>query len=74
MKKVIVTVTPTASEETKNLISRGFSKMLEEECEFVTDKSILGGFIAKYDGKIWDRSIRTQLDTMKKSLESGVEE
>lgn len=74
MKKVIVTVAPHASEETKNYISRGFYDMLGEECEFVTDGSILGGFVAKYNGKIWDESIRTQLDTLKISLESGVME
>lgn len=74
MKKVIVTVAPGTSKETKGLISRGFYSMLGEECEFVSDKSVLGGFVAKYDGKIWDQSLRTQLDTMKRSLESGVEE
>lgn len=72
MKKVTVIVAPEASEETKDLFSRGFYSMLGEECEFVSDKSIIGGFIAKYDGKIWDQSIRTQLDTMKRDLESGV--
>lgn len=74
MKKVIVTVAPTSSEETKDLISHGFYSMLGAQCEFVSDQSIIGGFIARYDGRIWDQSIRTQLDTLKKSLESGVEE
>lgn len=74
MKRVTVTVAPDTSEETKGLISGGFYRMLGEECEFVSDKSIIGGFVAKYDGKIWDQSLRTQLDAMKRSLESEVDE
>lgn len=74
MKRVIVTVAPHASEETKSCISRGFLDMLGKECTFVTDESVIGGFVAEFDGKIWDESIRTQLDKLKTSLESGVEE
>ena len=73
MKKVIVTVPSSASEETREYISRGFLDMLGAECEFINDDDIIGGFIAAYDGKIWDESIRTQLDRMISSMKGGEE-
>ena len=62
MKKVTVTVASHASDETKEYIAKGFFDLYGAECEFVTDDTIIGGFVAAYDGKIWDQSIRTQLE------------
>ncbi|MBQ7542980.1 MAG: F0F1 ATP synthase subunit delta [Clostridia bacterium] len=39
-------------------------------CERETDESLLGGFIVLYDGKIYDMSLRTQLQAMRGSLDS----
>ena len=71
MNKVIVTVTSDVSDETRDFISGGFFDMLGAECEFVVDDSIIGGFVAAYDGKIWDESISTQLELMKREMKGG---
>jgi F-type H+-transporting ATPase subunit delta len=41
--------------------------VLEEE----TDSGLLGGLVVKMEGKVYDGSIRTQLEKMRKQIEQG---
>ena len=40
-----------------------------ESFERETDDQLLGGFIVLYDGKIYDMSVRTQLQAMRETCE-----
>ena len=71
MKKVTVKIASNVSEETKAFIAEGFRSLYGAESVFVTDDSVIGGFVASYDGVVWDISLATQLERMKKSIESG---
>ena len=42
----------------------------ETDCERETDASLLGGFIVLLDGRIYDMSLRTQLETLRGSIDS----
>lgn len=42
----------------------------ETDCERTTDASLLGGFIVLLDGKIYDMSLRTQMQSLRSSLNS----
>ena len=71
MKKITVTLAPGASDETRRKIENGFSELYGAcECDFVTDPKLIGGFTAACDGKIYDHSIRTQLDRFIRHMES----
>ena len=72
MKKVTVKIASDVSESTRAYIADGFRDLFGAECEFSFDDSVIGGFVASYDGTVWDESIRTQLEKMKKSIEGGV--
>ena len=69
MKKVVITAASNMSEETYRRICEGFSKMLgKAEFVRVTDDGIIGGFIAEFDGEIYDMSIASQLDKMHREI------
>ena len=39
--------------------------------EYKIDNSIIGGFIINLDGIVYDNSVRTQLDRLKKHIKDG---
>lgn len=41
--------------------------------EYKIDNSIIGGFIINLDGKVYDNSIKTQLESLKKHIKNGDE-
>ncbi|MBQ5883855.1 MAG: F0F1 ATP synthase subunit delta, partial [Clostridia bacterium] len=41
--------------------------------EYKIDNSIIGGFIINLDGKVYDNSIKTQLERLKKHIKNGDE-
>jgi F0F1-type ATP synthase delta subunit len=41
------------------------------EFEYKIDNSIIGGFIINLDGIVYDNSVRTQLDRLKKHIKDG---
>ena len=70
MKKAIITVCDNMSESTFNLLSDGIKKKYGEDISIVkeVDKSLLGGFILTVDGVVYDNSVSSQLDRIKKEL------
>ncbi|MBR2875734.1 MAG: F0F1 ATP synthase subunit delta [Clostridia bacterium] len=43
------------------------------EFEYKIDNSIIGGFILNLDGIVYDNSIKTQLNRLKKHIKNGDE-
>ena len=39
--------------------------------EYKIDNSIIGGFIINLDGKVYDNSVKTQLERLKKHIKNG---
>ncbi|MBO4338687.1 MAG: F0F1 ATP synthase subunit delta [Clostridia bacterium] len=70
MKKATVTVCESMSEKTFELLSDGIKKKYGEDISIVKqiDKSLIGGFILTVDGVIYDNSVSSQLDRIKKEL------
>jgi len=70
MKKAIITVPFDMSDETYNYILEKLPEKFGEQFEVtkITDKDILGGFIINIEGNVYDLSIKTQLDEMKKHI------
>ena len=70
MRKCIITVASNMTEETYNyLVDKvkrqfGFDLVVGK----AVDDSIIGGFILNIDGQVFDLSIKTQLDEMKRHL------
>ena len=54
-------------EETKELIAKKFEEMLGAPVQFKTriDESILGGFIATINGRVYDGSVLARMKTLK---------
>ncbi|MEX1307071.1 MAG: F0F1 ATP synthase subunit alpha [Eubacteriales bacterium] len=57
------------------LIKKQFEEMVGEEIEFTVEKtpSIIGGFIVYLNNKVYDRSIKTHLDEIKKYIQEVYE-
>ncbi len=58
------------SEQDIERIRLGFCKKLGKEINFkiIVDNSLIGGFSAFIDGKVYDASILTQVNDMKRSF------
>lgn len=67
----IVTAGPV-SEKSKEVIETRFRSLLKDEVEFEFDQdaSLIGGFAAFVDGKLYDMSILTKLEEIKNRLSS----
>lgn len=54
-------------EKTLGYVEEKFTQMLGENVRFKTkiDESIIGGFIANINGRVYDGSLRARLKTMK---------
>lgn len=70
MKKAVITVCENMSESTFKLLSDGIKKKYGEDISIVkqVDRSLIGGFILTVDGVIYDNSVSSQLDVIKKEL------
>ena len=67
----IVTAGPVSS-KSKDVLRRRFEVLLDDEIEvtFEEDPSLIGGFTAFVDGKLYDMSILTKLEDIKTSIAS----
>lgn len=72
MRKAYITVPSSMSEETYMYLCEGILKRYGRNIEFIktVDDSLLGGFILKLDGVVYDGSLKTQLFSLKKHLEA----
>lgn len=58
------------SDETYRMLCEGIREKFGNDIEFVRviDESVIGGFVLKLDGVIYDHTIRTQLQRLKKHI------
>ncbi|MDX1536046.1 MAG: F0F1 ATP synthase subunit delta [Candidatus Spechtbacterales bacterium] len=56
------------SEETKKEIERFLHVDENVESDVELDTELIGGFVAKYNNAIYDASIKTQINTLRKKL------
>ncbi len=70
MKTIILTTSSNMSESTYNYICDGFNKKYGTDFDFqhIIDDSIIGGFIADLGGEVFDLSISSQLERLKKHI------
>lgn len=70
MRKAVVKTTDNFSDETYNMLCEGIKARRGDDIEFerVYDENIVGGFVLKLDGVVYDNSIRTQLKKLKKHI------
>ena len=70
MKKATLTVAKSMSDETYSLLENGIKKKFGEDIAVtrLTDETLIGGFILCIDGVIYDNSVSSQLDRIKKEL------
>lgn len=71
MRKAYITVPSNMSEETYMLLCEGILRKYGRNIEFIktVDDSLIGGFILKLDGVVYDGSLKSQLKTLKTHLE-----
>lgn len=71
MRKAYITVPSNMSEEAYMLLCEGILKKYGRNIEFIktVDDSLLGGFILKLDGVVYDGSLKTRLLSLKKHFE-----
>lgn len=69
MKNIVITVASNMSDTTYDRICGGFFEKYGE-CKFtrITDDNIIGGFTADVEGVVYDLSISSQLEKMKKQI------
>lgn len=53
-------------ERIRKEIERAFSTKVEMEC--ITDPSLIGGFVIRIDDRLYDASVRKQLETIRKKM------
>ncbi len=70
MIKATITEAGNMTDETYAYICRGVGRKFGDTFEFerITDKSIIGGFIVCFKGKVYDRSVSGQLMKMKEYI------
>jgi F0F1-type ATP synthase delta subunit len=70
MRKVIITSAGNMTERTYAMICGGLVQKFNEKFEFEhrVDDSIIGGFIVNIEGKVYDRSIGSQLEKLKEFM------
>ncbi|MCQ2454950.1 MAG: F0F1 ATP synthase subunit delta [Clostridia bacterium] len=69
---VTITVPKDLSDDIYEKILDGFKKKYGDDTVFIKEKStkIIGGFIAEVDGTVYDTSIRSKLNEIKKAITS----
>ena len=70
MRKAIIKITHTMSDDTYQMLCKGISDRMGSDIEFqqVIDETLIGGFVLKLDGVVYDYSVRTQLKNIKKHI------
>ncbi len=70
MRKAIIKITKTMSDETFKILCDGINEKFGSDIEFekVYDESLIGGFVLKLDGIVYDHTIRTQLKRLKNHI------
>ncbi len=70
MREAIIKITESMSDETYNMLCSGIKEKFGSDIEFekVYDEALVGGFVLKLDGVVYDHSIRTQLARLKKHI------
>ncbi len=68
MIKASVTVPSNMSDETYNMLINGVKEKYRDEISFTktVDDGIIGGFILTINGTVYDNSLKTKSDVLKK--------
>ena len=68
--QVTVRIAQPYDEQLISSIQQGMEKLLgqKEELEIIEDEALLGGFCIFADGKVYDASLKTQLQEMRRRL------
>lgn len=67
-KKLIISTVFPISEEMKKEIRRFLDVKPGADSTVKVDKSLIGGFIARYNNAVYDASLKNQISTLKKKL------
>ena len=75
MRKSTIIVADNITITTVRYLCDELKKKLGKDIDFEykIDNSIIGGFIINLDGKVYDNSIKTQLERLKKHIKNGDE-
>ena len=75
MRKATIIVADNITIPTYRYLCDELKKKLGKDIDFEykIDNSIIGGFIINLDGKVYDNSIKTQLERLKKHIKNGDE-
>ena len=75
MRKSTIIVADNITIPTFRYLCDELKKKLGKDIDFdyKIDNSIIGGFIINIDGKVYDNSIKTQLERLKKHIKNGDE-
>ena len=70
MKTATIVCAPTVSDDAYAYICKGLAERFgADSFERRTDAGLIGGFVALFDGRIYDMSLRTQLDALRADCE-----
>lgn len=70
MREAIIKTARNMSDETYNMLCKGVNDKYGSDIVFerVFDETLIGGFLLKLDGVVYDYSVRTQLKNLKKHI------
>ena len=70
MHEAIIKTARNMSDETYDMLCRGVGEKFGSDIQFerVFDETLIGGFVLKLDGIVYDYSVRTQLKNLKKHI------
>ena len=70
MRKAVIRAAANCPGDLKTALENGLRETFGSDlaCEFVTDDSVIGGFVVDVDRTIYDWSVATQLKRLKKEL------
>lgn len=73
MRTCVITAASNMSDETYGVLCEKIRKKFGEDIEMrrITDDGVIGGFLMELDGTVYDLTLRTQLDIMKKKMAYG---
>lgn len=70
MRDAIIKTAHNMSDETYDMLCKGAKEKFGSDISFerVFDETLVGGFVLKLDGVVYDYSVRTQLKNLKKHI------
>ncbi len=70
MREAIIKTARNMSDETYDMLCKGVKEKYGSNIVFerVFDETLIGGFLLKLDGVVYDYSVRTQLKNLKKHI------